>query len=222
MERTLSRNGWAFLLRGTIAVLFGVLAYAVAEASVQTLARIFGVFAIAEGALSIGATLGVKRERERPWAFVADGVVSVGFGLAALLAPWSNATTLMGFIAAWIAVVALLEAVAATKLEPHLATPRVLFGFSVVSLIAAAVIAFVPHVSSPMLAVWAFGAWATFFGVVSLLLGVVLRRDVRGRVRESLADAFAVSIPAPAPLPRTIRSSAPSPRISRNGRDARR
>lgn len=187
MDNTLSRNWWALILRGAIGVLFAFLAYALGEASITTIARTFAVFAIAEGALAISASSGARAREERPWGFLTEGCVSIAAGLVALIAPWSSGVALVRFIAAWIAVVGLLDGASAIRFRHHLATPRLLIALSVVSVVFALAIAIVPAAYDggvSIVSVWAIGAWAAFFGFVSFLIGFVLRRDVVPTLRE--------------------------------------
>src|SRR5262245_55643561 len=52
MERTLARNWWAIALRGAFAILFGLIAFAWAEATPSFLGTVFGVFLLIEGRLA--------------------------------------------------------------------------------------------------------------------------------------------------------------------------
>jgi hypothetical protein len=47
---TLTRNWWAILLRGVLAVLFGVLALTFARVTLVALVLVFGVYALLDGA----------------------------------------------------------------------------------------------------------------------------------------------------------------------------
>ena len=57
MLRMLSRNWWYFILRGLIAVIFGVLALVYPLATVATLVILFGIFALADGIFNVIASI---------------------------------------------------------------------------------------------------------------------------------------------------------------------
>ena len=177
MERTLSRNWWAFALRGGLAMLFALLVVAWSDATPASLARIFGVFAIGEGALAIGSSLGARRDDERPWPLLFEGTIGMGFGLVALVAPFRGLATVAWLVASWIAMVGLLEGATALKFKKHVATPRLLVGLAVVSVIAAAALVFSPSMGE-IVTVWLLGGWAAFLGAITFTIGLVLRRDL--------------------------------------------
>lgn len=176
MDRTLSRNWWAFSLRGALAIVFALLIVAWSDATPTSIARIFGVFAIAEGALAIGASLGATRDVDRPWPLLFEGAIGVGFGVIALIAPFRALATVAWVVASWIAMVGLLEGATALKLGKHVATPRLLSGLAVVSLLAAAAMVLTPR-AGEIVTVWLLGAWSAFLGAVTFIIGMVLRRD---------------------------------------------
>jgi uncharacterized membrane protein HdeD (DUF308 family) len=181
MERTLSRNWWAFALRGALAMVFALLVVAWSDATPVSLARIFAVFAIGEGALAIGSSLGASSlgaggADDRPWPLLFEGTIGIGFGLVALIAPFHSLATVAWVVASWIAMVGLLEGATALKFRRHLATPRLLIGLAVVSVIAAAAMVFSPR-AGEIVTVWLLGSWSAFLGVVTFMIGMVLRRD---------------------------------------------
>lgn len=177
METTLARNWWAIALRGAVAIVFAFAAYFLAAASVQTLARIFGLFALLEGLLAAVTVLGGRHgEEAQPRVFFVDAVLGVGFGLVALLAPWRSGAAVVQLVAGWIGLMGLLEASTALRFRKHVGTPRLLVALGVVSLLFAAVLAFVPF--SRFVNVWFIGTWAAFVGALYLVVGIILRRDL--------------------------------------------
>lgn len=177
MERTLSRNWWAFVLRGALAIVFSLLVVAWSDATPASLARIFAVFAIGEGALAVGSSLGARRDEDRPWPLLFEGTIGIGFGLVALIAPFQSLATVAWVVASWIAMVGLLEGATALKFRRHVATPRLLVGLAIVSVISAAAMVFSPRLGE-IVTVWLLGAWAAFLGAVTFIIGMVLHRDV--------------------------------------------
>lgn len=205
MDRTLSRNWWAFSLRGALAILFALLIVAWSDATPTSLARIFGVFAIGEGALAIGASLGAQRDVDRPWPLVFEGAIGIGFGLIALVAPFRSLSTVAWVVASWIAMVGLLEGATALKFGKHVATPRLLSGVAVVSLLTAAGMVLSPR-AGEIVTVWLLGAWSAFLGAVTFIIGMVLRRD-----RFEPTIELRTSVPSLVPT----RSSSSRPSVSR-------
>jgi uncharacterized membrane protein HdeD (DUF308 family) len=183
MQATLSRNWWAFILRGAIALVFALMIFAWSSATPATLGRVFAVFAIAEGALAIGGTLGARSNKDRVYPLLFEGAIGIGFGLMALIAPFHSLRTVAWVIASWIAIVGLLEGATAMKLKNHVSAPRVLSGVAVISILAASAMMFSPPMGE-IITVYLLGAWAAFLGAATLMVGLVLRRDVHGVVLE--------------------------------------
>jgi len=197
MEGTLSRNWWAFVLRGGLAMVFALLVIGWSDATPASLARIFGVFAVGEGALAIGSSLGARRDEDRPWALLFEGAIGIGFGLVALIAPFQTLETVAWVVASWIAMVGLLEGATALKFHRHVATPRLLVGLSVVSIIAAAAMVFSPR-AGEIVTVWLLGSWAAFLGAVTFIIGMALHR------KESVGNfEYRGSVPSLVPMRRS-------------------
>lgn len=178
MEGTLARNWWAYALRGALAMVFALMVVAWSSASPMALARVFGVFAIAEGALAIGATLGSHADEDRPWPLLFEGTIGIGFGLVGLIAPIDSLTVLVWLVASWIAMVGLLEGVTSVRMRRHISTPRVLIGIAVVSVMAAIAMVLTPALGE-IVTVYLLGAWAAFLGAATFVIGMTLRRDAQ-------------------------------------------
>ncbi|MBI2389887.1 MAG: HdeD family acid-resistance protein [Deltaproteobacteria bacterium] len=207
MEASLSRNWWAFVMRGAIALTFAMIVFAWSEASPVSLARIFGVFAIAEGALAIGATMG-SPPSERPWALTIEGTIGIAFGVVGLVAPFRSLTVVAWLIASWIATVGLLEGATALRVRRHLATPRVLAALAVVSLIAAAALIMTPRLGE-IVTVWLLGAWSAFLGAATFIVGMVLRREDHERTFDATYGPLGTTQPSLTPVPVLRASRAP-------------
>ena len=83
----LARNWWAFVIRGILAVLFGVLAFLLPGATMLSLVFVFAAYAIADGAMAITASARAARAHER-WGWLAlEGVAGILAGLAAVAWP---------------------------------------------------------------------------------------------------------------------------------------
>lgn len=195
MEGTLARNWWAFVLRGALAVAFALMVVAWSSATPMALARVFAVFAISEGALAIGSSLGARADEDRPWPLLLEGAIGSGFGLLALIAPFATLSAVAWVIASWIAVVGILEGATALKMRRHIATPRVLVGIAVVSLLSASAMVFTPWLGE-IVTVYLLGAWSAFLGAATFIIGMVLRRDAR----EPLEWEPRASVPSVVPV----------------------
>jgi uncharacterized membrane protein HdeD (DUF308 family) len=84
--QTLARNWWLLLLRGILAVLFGVLAFVWPGITLLALATLFGIYALVDGATALAAAFTGAGAGSRAWLVVA-GILGLGAGLVALAWP---------------------------------------------------------------------------------------------------------------------------------------
>src|SRR5215207_1949510 len=87
MARSLSQNWWLVILRGVLAILFGLSAFIWPGITLLTLVVMFGVYAIADGLIAIWTGLSRTKESPRWWMFLVEGLVSIGAGVVALIYP---------------------------------------------------------------------------------------------------------------------------------------
>jgi uncharacterized membrane protein HdeD (DUF308 family) len=189
MRAILAGNWWAFVLRGALGVLFGVLAFLTPGMALLTLVLLFGVYSVAEGVFNIVAAVRKSDPAQRPgWLLLVEGLVSVAAGLFALFMPGLTALALLYVIAAWAVVTGVLEIVAAVKLRRQI-EHEWLLGLAGVLSIAFGVLAMISPGAGALAVVLWIGAYAVAFGVLLIAFGIRLkvwggeprREGVRGR-----------------------------------------
>jgi uncharacterized membrane protein HdeD (DUF308 family) len=165
-----SRYWWAIALRGVVAIIFGVLAFVWPGVTLAALILLFGAYALVDGIAAI--VVGIKEygERERWWATLLGGLVSVAAGVVAFLMPGLTALTLVTLIALWAMIRGALEIVAAVRLRHVIKGEWLLALGGVLSIVfGLALIAF-PGAGAVAL-VWWIGAYAVALGIMLLILG---------------------------------------------------
>lgn len=177
----LSRSWGMWIARGLASVLFGVLTLARPGASLAAIVFVYGVFALAEGALLVG--FGARSHGSKA-PFIVRGLISAAAGVFALVFPGSTAVALYVLIGCWALVGGAAEigiAIAARK-EGARVGALVLGGiFSIVCGLAL--------LTLPVIGVLALlglvAAYAIFNGILSIFIGVgvhQLTRDVQHAV----------------------------------------
>ncbi len=169
------RSWWAFVLRGALTLLFGVLALLLPEMAVFTLVMMFGVYAVVAGVFDVVAALREKAPGPRPWALLLCGIVSVLAGLFAFARPRLTAISLLYVIAAWAIATGVLEIVAAIRLRKEIRGEWLLVVSGVLSAAFGVFLAAFPGAGALAVLFW-IGAYAILLGVLLVLLGVELRR----------------------------------------------
>ena len=110
--RALRTVWWLMLLRGVLAVVFGLYALFAPAAALLALVYVYGFYALFDGITALVA--GVRHRRAGHWAWqLAQGVVSLVAGLVVLLWPGPTALALVLVVAVWSIVRGVAETVEA-------------------------------------------------------------------------------------------------------------
>lgn len=111
------RFWWVVLLRGIVAVLFGLVAIFWPGLTAQALILAFGIFAILDGAFAIVTAFQRRSHDDGWWAWLLEGILSVIVGLMALFWPAATALALIIWIAVWAILGGILRVIAAIRLR---------------------------------------------------------------------------------------------------------
>ena len=174
MVRTLSQYWWLVLLRGILAILFGLSAFIWPGITWLTLILVFGVYAIVDGLIAVGTGLARTKDSPRWWTFLVEGLISIGAGVAALVWPDLASLVLIYMIAAWAVLTGILEIVAAIRLRHEIDNEWFLALGGVLS-IGLGILLFLQPAAGSLALIWIIGGYALVFGVLLVILGIRLR-----------------------------------------------
>ena len=175
-------NWWAFVLRGIVAVIFGLVAFFAPPVALLTLVFMFASFAIADGIFAITAAFHRRGEaagREPWWALLILGVISLIAGVGAFLLPAAAAFALLYLIAGWAIATGIMSVIAAVRLRKQIAGEWMLGLSGCLSVVFGILIALFPGAGALAVVLW-IGAYAFVHGIVLIALGLRLRKFVRG------------------------------------------
>jgi uncharacterized membrane protein HdeD (DUF308 family) len=110
MLSMLSENWWMLALRGLLSVLFGFAALVLPLGTLEAVGRLFGVYAILEGALVV--LIGMRGTGYRG-PFIAEGAFGIVVGLVAFAWPGVTALVLLYVVAIWAILSGMAEIIAA-------------------------------------------------------------------------------------------------------------
>jgi uncharacterized membrane protein HdeD (DUF308 family) len=180
---SLSKNWWAFVLRGVLALIIAGLAWFMPVEAVLALTLVFGAFAFADGVFGLIAAVRQMREGER-WGWLAfSGVLGILTGIVVVVSPFMATFVLTFFLWASIAVWSILsgafEIASAIRLRKEI-EGEIWLGLSgLLSILLGAVVIFFLTFSpaSSLFALgWVLAIYAAVFGVTMILLGLKLRK----------------------------------------------
>src|SRR5215475_3545880 len=81
---------WTMVFRGTVAILFAILAFAWPRAwpgeTLRILMLLFGCYALVDGVCMVIAAMGGKPRRHNRWLLALEGIVGMALGVVVLRA----------------------------------------------------------------------------------------------------------------------------------------
>ena len=167
----LARNWWALVLRGVVALLFGVIAFLMPATALGLLVLATGVYLVVDGVFAIVAAVRAASRHGRWTTLLLEGVAGMALGLVAILLPAVAVGAFVLLLAAWALITGVLMLVAAF----HTGHVSWLLGLGgLVSLVWGVLLVANPFGGAVVLTIW-LGAYALFFGVTMIALGLRLR-----------------------------------------------
>jgi uncharacterized membrane protein HdeD (DUF308 family) len=170
----ISRWWWTFILRGLLAIAFGVLAFIAPAWGLAILVALFGVWALIDGIASLWTGIRTRRVARNWWLEIVEGVVSVLAGLIALALPGFAAGILLLLIAAWAIVTGALQIWNAIRLREQI-QGEFWLGLAGAASILFGILIFLFPAQSTLTLVWLIGSGAIVIGAFLILLGWRLR-----------------------------------------------
>jgi uncharacterized membrane protein HdeD (DUF308 family) len=172
---TLARNWWVLVVRGVLALLFGILAFVFPRDALLALVFLFGAYAAVDGIFALVAAFRAVERRMSWWPFVLEGIAGIALAVLTVVWPGITALALLYLIAAWAFATGIFEIAAAIRLRREI-KGEFWLGLAGVLSIAFAVLAVLFPGRGALAVVWIIATYALIFGVVLVALGLRLRR----------------------------------------------
>ena len=174
----LAENWWLLLIRGIVAIAFGVLALLWPDLTLLTLTFLWGAYAIADGIFALGAaTLGKGRETARCLWLALIGLAGILVGLLTFVWPEITAQVLLLFIASWAIITGMLQIWGALELRKEIEVEWMLGLIGLLSIVLG--IFLIARPSAGALAfIWLIGSLAIFVGCIYVSLSLWLKEHM--------------------------------------------
>ena len=172
----IARGAWIWaVVRGALAIVFGIVALVSPITTAVVLAIVIGVFAVVDGIVDLVDAI---RHRGSPGVGlrVFLGVVSLLFGIIILVWPGKTLGFMVVLIAIWSILIGLLQIVANVSIRKDAPGAWVWGAVSgALGLIFGIVVLFNLGIGLVAL-IWLIGIWAIVFGLALIVLGVQVRK----------------------------------------------
>jgi uncharacterized membrane protein HdeD (DUF308 family) len=173
MIPVLVRNWWAFVIRGVLAIGFGLIAIFLPGVTLLSLVLVFAAYAAADGVFGIIAAIRAARAGERWIWLTLEGLVNIAAAVVAVMMPGLTVVVFVALLAIWALITGAFMLVAAFRLDSEHGRWWLVLS-AVASLVYGALLLAAPLVGAVVLTWW-IGAYAIVFGVSLLILAFRLR-----------------------------------------------
>jgi uncharacterized membrane protein HdeD (DUF308 family) len=170
---------WTMVLRGVVAILFAVLAYAWPS---ETLGFLFGGYASLDGICMLIAAIG-RSDRHGRWLLALEGMVGICVGVVVLMLapklvpkpPAESTMALIFFISIWAVALGFLRIMEAVRLRKELSGEMWLALSGVIAVLFAVMLLAGPLVHAVTL-IWLIAGYALVTGIFEILVGIEVHR----------------------------------------------
>jgi uncharacterized membrane protein HdeD (DUF308 family) len=171
----LARNWWVFLVRGLVAIAFGLVGFFYPAATLVAFILVYGVFALLDGVFAVIAAARGKGGMGPRWWLALVGILGIVAGLVTFAWPGITALVMLAVIGVWALLYGIAEIIGAIRLRKEIENEwllllhgalAVLFGLSVLVRPGAGALALV----------WLIAAFALASGVVLVMFAFALRK----------------------------------------------
>ena len=171
---SVTRSWWVFLLYGIVAIAFGLAALIWQSQTLLALIMGFGLLSLADGVVSLLSIF--RKDVALPnWILALYGLISIGFGVWAVMRPEQFGTALLWVLALWLVLAGFARVIFAVLIR-KVVEGEWLLALSGLLAIALGVLFFVnPNVGVITIALWV-GVGALLYGALQIFVALRLRK----------------------------------------------
>jgi uncharacterized membrane protein HdeD (DUF308 family) len=191
-SKTASRIWWSLVIRGVLAILFGIVAFIYTGQTLLALVFVFGVFAVLSGIATLVAAVRAGEAHQR-WGWLAvSGILGIAAGIVAFVWPGITALAFVYLVAAWAILSGGAEIAFALAYPDTLAHPWLAGLSGLLSVVFGILLAVWPR-SGVVTLTWLVGIYAIAYGATLLYYAYRLQevRKAVGSVRKGGSETLA-------------------------------
>ncbi|MBB3320456.1 MULTISPECIES: HdeD family acid-resistance protein [unclassified Rhizobium] len=178
MNDVLAKNWWVVALRGALAILFGIAAFAMPLVTMLSLVVVFAAFSFIDGVFGVVMSVRGARKGERWVWLLFSSILGIVTGAVAFLWPGITVLAFVILVAAWALVSGTFMLVSAFRLKIDHGRLWLVIG-GIASLVLGILLAISPFIGALVLTFW-IGAHALILGATLLVLAYKLRSRSTG------------------------------------------
>ena len=178
MNDMLANNWWAVALRGIVAILFGIAAFAMPFVTMLSLVVVFAAFSFVDGVFGIIMSVRGARKGERWIWLLLSGILGIVASAVAVLWPGITVLAVVILVAAWALVSGTFMLISAFRLKIDHGRVWLVIG-GIASIVFGILLVISPFIGALVLTFWT-GAHALVLGATLLVLAYKLRSQRTG------------------------------------------
>ena len=179
MNDILANNWWAVALRGVVAILFGIAAFAMPLVTMLSLVVVFAAFSFVDGVFGIIMSVRGARTGERWVWLLLSGILGIVASAVAILWPGITVLAFVILVAAWALVSGTFMLISAFRLKIDHGRVWLVIG-GIASIVFGILLVISPFIGALVLTFWT-GAHALVLGATLLVLAYKLRSHRTGQ-----------------------------------------
>ena len=179
MNDMLANNWWAVALRGIVAILFGIAAFAMPFVTMLSLVVVFAAFSFVDGVFGIIMSVRGARKGERWIWLLLSGILGIVASAVAILWPGITVLAFVILVAAWALVSGTFMLISAFRLKIDHGRVWLVIG-GIASIVFGILLVISPFIGALVLTFWT-GAHALVLGATLLVLAYKLRSHRTGQ-----------------------------------------
>ena len=174
MLQEVTSRWWLFLIRGIIAVVFGIAAAMWPQISLPVIVLIFGAYALVDGIFAIAGALS-PMAGQRWWALLLEGILGLVVAFLVFTQPGLSAAAFVFAVGFWSIFTGVMEIVAGIQLRDILGNEWLYILAGIVSIAFGVLVIRYPDTGA-LGVVYLFAWYAIIFGILQLALGYRLQK----------------------------------------------
>lgn len=161
---------WAWMLRGVLAVVFGLLAFFMPGLTLALLILMFGIWAFVDGITHL--SLALHANSVHPWVHGLEGLIGMAVGVLVFFYPTATTLALVYVIAVWAILMGIARMGLAFQLRGTPSREWMIGLSGALALIFGLILIWAPEAGALAISMW-IGIYAVIAGLV--FIGVALR-----------------------------------------------
>lgn len=169
-----TRSWWVFLLYGLVAIVFGIATLVWPGKSILALVLTFGILALADGLVSLLSVF--RKDIALPnWLLLLYALVSIAFGVLAIMRPVQMGGAMLWLVAAWLIIAGFARVLFAVMVRKVVRGEWLLALSGLLAIVLGVLFFARPGVGLLAIAIW-IAVGALLYGALQLAVAFRLRK----------------------------------------------